>query len=213
MVLVPGLWNPGFALALLAWRLRRRGLSAHIFAYPTVRRDLDQNADALAHFLDSLPPGRVHLVGYSLGGLVIRAFCRRFGTSRLGRVVMLGTPNQGSVVAARFYRWRLWRPVLGRGIAMLLEGRVRGWTWPDLELGLIAGGGGARLRYWLGPRGAAHDGLVMVDEVSLPGARACLVLPVSHGGMLVSGAVARATAEFVTTGHFPGAPVGFARRG
>jgi len=207
-VLLPGLWNPGVALALLSWRLERLGLNTRIFAYPTVRRDLYQNAAALNHFLSRLPDGRIHLVGYSLGGLVIRAFCARFDSARVGRVVMLGTPNQGSVVADRFYRWRLLRPLLGRGVRMLLAGETTSWVWPDIELGLIAGAGGSRLRYWPGPD-APNDGLVMVDEVTLAGARARLVLPVSHGGMLLSGAVADAAAQFVQTGHFHSATVGF----
>ncbi|GEM_PF-764348 len=47
---------------------------------------------------------RVHLVGHSMGGLVIRAYCARYNDEaarNLAQVIMIGTPNAGSMEAIR----------------------------------------------------------------------------------------------------------------
>lgn len=47
---------------------------------------------------------RVHLVGHSMGGLVARAYCTNYrdeAARNLAQVIMLGTPNAGSVEAIR----------------------------------------------------------------------------------------------------------------
>lgn len=42
---------------------------------------------------------QVTLVGHSMGGLVIRAYLRRYGAQRLVRAITLGTPHHGSLLA------------------------------------------------------------------------------------------------------------------
>jgi hypothetical protein len=42
---------------------------------------------------------RVALVGHSMGGLVIRAWMRAYGTQRVARVLTLGTPHAGTQIA------------------------------------------------------------------------------------------------------------------
>jgi hypothetical protein len=48
----------------------------------------------------------------------------------------------------------------------------------------------------------ANDGTVAVSETKLPGAKAHIVLPVSHTGMLLSARVAFETGQFLELGHF-----------
>ena len=39
------------------------------------------------------------LVGHSMGGLVSRAYLRRYGSARVAGLVTLGTPHRGSMLA------------------------------------------------------------------------------------------------------------------
>ena len=78
------------------------------FAYDW-RDDLDKAADDLARRIEEWRGGQpVHLVAHSMGGLVSRWFIRKHrdlwkamqdpsGMKRGGRLVMLGTPNRGSL--------------------------------------------------------------------------------------------------------------------
>lgn len=77
------------------------------FAYDW-RQDIARSAAALDSLIRERDlPRPVHLVAHSMGGLVARTFLRRFretwaslskgrGDGEVGRLVMLGTPNQGS---------------------------------------------------------------------------------------------------------------------
>jgi pimeloyl-ACP methyl ester carboxylesterase len=50
---------------------------------------------------------RVVLVGHSLGGLVARAYLRRFGGTHVSRLITVGTPHHGSLFAWLFPGWCL----------------------------------------------------------------------------------------------------------
>ncbi len=58
---------------------------------------------------------RIVLVGHSMGGLVARAYLRRFGGGRVARLITLGTPHHGSVHAYLF---------VGRSLAQLRPGNA-----------------------------------------------------------------------------------------
>lgn len=202
VVLVNGLWLQDGALALLAWRLRRRGLHVHLFSYPSVASDLHANAARLQSFLGRVPGETVHLVGYSLGGLVIRALFHLHPAQRPGRIVLLGSPQTGSRPAVVLARSRFGRRLIGRSMDDLNAGRPQSWGWPARDTGVIAGTLPIGLGALVARLPAPHDGTVAVDETALPEARDRLQLRVSHFGFLVAPAVARQTAAFLEHGAF-----------
>ena len=61
VVLVHGLWQRGWSMAVLARRLRKRGHEVEVFSYPTTSHCLDAHADALQAFL----AGLLHFCGKS----------------------------------------------------------------------------------------------------------------------------------------------------
>ncbi|HNQ24121.1 MAG TPA: CHAT domain-containing protein [Phycisphaerae bacterium] len=90
----------------LKLRLRWAGYDAVFYPYDW-RVSLDVLGDKLARDITTEKASRVHLVGHSMGGLVIRAALGRQEqtlTEKLGRVVMLGTPNFGSFSAVQALR-------------------------------------------------------------------------------------------------------------
>ena len=70
MVLAPGLWMPGAAMALLAARLRARGYAPQRLLLPRRARRYEANVERLARFARALA-GAAHFVGHSLGGVLI----------------------------------------------------------------------------------------------------------------------------------------------
>ncbi len=203
VVLIHGLWLPALCLRPLARRLERQDFAVQLFSYPSVRADLCTNAGRLTHFLATLNADTVHLVGHSLGGILIRALFHYHPLQKPGRIVTLGAPHGGSRVAQYLSHYAFWRRAMGKSVADLLGGIPQNWLPPTREMGAISGSrslGLGRLLYRHLP--APNDGLLTVEESTLVGARDHLKLPVSHTGMLFSRAVARRVSAFLTTGHF-----------
>ena len=202
VVYVHGLWFTGLEATLLRARIARGlGATDRVFSYPSVRNTLDQNAAALGRMLAAIPAGTLHLVGHSMGGaLILRLFASRPQLPP-GRIVLLGSPLQGSEAGRSLAGLPFGRALLGRSMRELLQPTGLAWMG-ERDLGVIAGCLGFGLGGLVNRFRALSDGTVTVEETRLPGATAHLVLPVTHSGFLVSREVARQTAAFLQDGHF-----------
>lgn len=202
VVLVPGLWLPAWSLAWFARRLAREGFAARRFAYPSVRSDLRRNAARLNAFLSALDAPVIHLVGHSLGGIVIRALFHYYPEQRPGRIVTIASPHQGSRVAARLRRFRPMRALIGESIGGLLEGETEAWSLPPREIGVIQGTLPVGLGRLFCRLASPHDGLLEHIESALPDATDRVELSVSHTGALLSRRVVAETGHFLRRGRF-----------
>ncbi|MGH7858167.1 MAG: lipase family alpha/beta hydrolase [Candidatus Binatia bacterium] len=106
VILLHGHAGSRTALVWLAWRLRRDGFENVIgVRHRPLGADAYGKAKALAATIERvlLETGavQVDVVAHSLGGLVARAYIREYGgAARVRRLVTLGTPHQGTRVAA-----------------------------------------------------------------------------------------------------------------
>jgi pimeloyl-ACP methyl ester carboxylesterase len=206
VITVHGLWMGRWAMAYLDRQLADGGFRVFRFGYPAVRDSLAGNAAALARFAARIEGGPIHLVGHSLGGIVIFAALQGALASRAGRVVMLGSPLTGSLAADRLARIAPGRALLGHSVGDWLSRPIRRWSLAN-ELGIIAGTRSLGMGRLVAPGlPRPNDGAVSVEETRLPGAREHLLLPVSHSGMLLSKLVGRCTLNFLQTGRFGAAP-------
>jgi pimeloyl-ACP methyl ester carboxylesterase len=213
VVYVHGLWLNGWEAAWLRRRLSHQLSSATCaFPYPSVTADLATNARALATFLARFRVDTLHLVGHSMGGLVILECLEsvlratgsepRDGPLPPGRIVLLASPVRGSHTAQRLARWPFGRRIMGLTAGeVLLEPRARQWSGAR-DLGIIAGDRPLGAGHLLGQFHAPNDGTVLLEETRLAGAREHLQLRVSHSGMMLSAEVARQTAAFLRDGRF-----------
>jgi pimeloyl-ACP methyl ester carboxylesterase len=213
VVYVHGLWLNGWESVFL-----RRRLSAQMrcetaaFSYPSVGAGAEANARALGAFLEGIPADSLHLVAHSLGGLmVLELFANvlsaegRFASGRPlppGRIVLLGSPVQGSSAAQNLARLPFGKSIMGiTANQVLVPPGARRWNGAR-DLGVIAGSlpwGFGRLA---GRLEGANDGTVRVEETRLPGAKEHRTLRASHSALVFSKAVARHAAEFLRTGRF-----------
>ena len=209
VVFVHGLWMTGHESLLMRRELKRLlDAEAVVFSYRSVADDVAANAAALAQFLRAVESEQIHLVGHSLGGLVILKFLEhesaRPSAPRLppGRVVLMGSPLQGIAVARSLSRFPLLKAALGRSIVGEAHAPdVRRWGGAR-DVGVIAGSVSLGVGRLFADLPEPNDGTVAVEETMLDGAADHIVLPVSHTGMVFSPVVAQQTADFLQNGRF-----------
>ena len=204
VVLIHGLWMHGALMGWLARRIARGGYTVHAYTYPSVRMSMAENARRLAAFCQTLNAHPLHLVGHSLGGLLITRMLDEPHRLNIGRVVLLGAPFVDSFAARRLSRVRLGCVAVGASIGEWLRG-ARPGTLANYNIGVIAGNRGIGLGVMMAPDlPAPHDGTISVCETHVPGEHEHIVLPVSHTQMVMSNLVARQVCEFLRHGQFAG---------
>lgn len=215
VVYVHGLWLNGWEAVWLRHTLGQElNCETRAFAYHSVTSDVGENARALGQFLESTPAQTLHLVGHSLGGVIILdLFARVLSPDGAlgngaplppGRVVLLGSPVRGSSAAQRLAQLPFGKNIMGLSAGeMLLEPREAAWAGTR-DLGVIAGDVPMGLGRLMGHLEGPNDGTVLVEETRIDGATQHLELPVTHSGMVFSTSVARQTAAFLRDGRFEG---------
>ena len=122
----------------------------------------------------------------------------------LGRIVMLGPPNNGAQIARKLRDVVVFRVVAGDAGQRLgadADEFDKKLATPKCEFGIIAGStanGVGRNPLIAGD----DDLLVSIEETKLPGAADFIVLNVSHGRLVSDDAAQRATLSFLRLGRF-----------
>lgn len=205
VVVLHGLGRTRISMWLFASRLEEAGFRVHRIGYRSLDRSPDEIIDTVSRQINECcagHAGRVHFVGHSLGGLLIRAYLQTNRVDALGRVVLIGTPNQGSKLVDRFRDTGL-LSLLGPTTAALgtdsasLPGRLPAPYYP---VGVIAGVNRGEWNDHLLP--GADDGLISVDSTRLEGMSDFIEIESGHSRMRYNKDVARQAIEFLRTGRF-----------
>ncbi|UFX48121.1 alpha/beta fold hydrolase [Bradyrhizobium sp. 41S5] len=186
--------DAGFATLNLDYDSRRKGLDA-------LAEDIHPPLDRFAQSLD----GSVHFVCHSMGGLLARVYLARHRPARLGRVVMLGTPNGGSEIADRLKHLAAYRAFFGPAGQQLVTRRDAATSalLPaiDFPAGIIAGN---RSVYPITSMGLPrpHDGRVSVTNTRLDGMADHIVIRTSHPWLIRNREAIAQTLVFLRNGKF-----------
>ena len=200
IVLVHGLWNRGWSMMAMARRLRTRGHDVLVFSYSTRKDCLDGHADDLHTFLSDNRSEKLHLVGHSMGGLVILNLLNRFDDLPPGRVVLMGTPVKGASIVKRLEKLPGQKLMFGKARDNLLQGFQQ--TPLMHETGMIRGTRALGLGRIAGRRSEPNDGSITVSETELDGLKDSVELEVAHSEMLVSAEVVEQVEQFLLHGEF-----------
>ncbi len=209
VVLVHGLGRSRASMAVLAQRLEWAGYGVVTVGYRSLSDHFPDQVATVRSVVERCcaESPRVHFVGHSLGGLVIRGYLAETPPEQLGRVVLLAPPNQGSL----FIDWLDEIPaateVLGPvGSALGTDTTDIPATLPppDYEMGIVAG---TRSIHPIGHLAipGPDDGIVSVEQTRVEGVP-IIVLPRSHAFIMSSRYTAQAVIEFLTTGEFGDIP-------
>ena len=210
VLFVHGLWMSGAESFLLKRHLATHGWTLRVFPYSSLAEPMPRIAGRCARFalqVASRTLAPVHLIGHSLGGLVIY---RMFETGLLApdrfsgdfcRVVFMGTPIQGSQSGRTLARLAPLRGLLGAAGTELQQVLPRRWEH-KAQLGIIAGDNPHGLGRLLSRLPGPNDGTVALSETSIEGAADRCVVHASHTGLLVATEAAEQIAYFLANGRF-----------
>lgn len=202
VVIIHGIWMAGWEMAVMQRRLKANDFETYQFRYHSLRYTPHKNAVVLKSLISRVDADIIHFVAHSLGGIVIMHLFELDPVQKPGRVLLLGTPLNGSATARRMYKIPFIRFMLGNSIDRGLLGGVPPWHG-GRELGMIAGNRGIGVAKMLfGGLERPNDGVVALAETRSPAVNVHLTVPYSHMGMLFSSHVAQAVCHFLRHGEF-----------
>lgn len=209
VVLLHGLARSSMSLNRMQKALEDDGYVTANIDYPSRDHEIAELAeiavnDGLSSCREDAEVDRIHFVTHSLGGILVRQYLHTNSINELGRVVMLGPPNQGSAAADELefvpgFDW-INGPAgqqLGKG-----EDSVPLSLGPvDFELGVIAG------NRTIDPVTSAvlenpDDGRVSVEDTKVEGMDDFVVVEHSHAFMMRMQLPIELTKQFLRTGSF-----------
>ena len=209
VILLHGIGRTSGSLRRMQTALEASGFATLNLDYPSRRKALAPLADDLHAAIEGFAHGiggSIHFVGHSMGGLLARVYIAKYRPARLGRVVMLGTPNGGSEIADRLKNFFAYRAYFGPAGQQLVTQRnaATDAILPriDYPVGVIAGN---RSVYpiasaWLLPR--PNDGRVSVKNTRLDGMADHILVSSSHPWMVRNRLAVEQTIAFLLNGRF-----------
>jgi pimeloyl-ACP methyl ester carboxylesterase len=206
VVLLHGILRSSRCMRKIEKKLQQAGYATLNLDYPSMKHEIHQLADQLAEQINDAAKvhQKIHFVGHSMGGLLIRSFLHDYKVENMGRVVMIGTPNHGSEVADYLHKFWLYETLYGpAGQQLITDQSIINW-WHDTidyELGIIAGdmsllGGG----WWFIT--GDNDGMVSVESTKLDGMKDHITVPCLHSVMTGDTKVIAQTLAFLRGGAF-----------
>lgn len=208
VVVLHGIFRTKFSMRSLAKYLEKEKFKVLNLGYKSTKYPIEELIEiihpAIADFNQKNNFEKLHFVGYSMGALLIRAYLKNYLPKNLGRVVMIGPPNQGSEVADRiqnffFYKW-LYGPA-GQQLITNQESFKKMFAEINCELGIIAGNKS------LDPIsskiiGIANDGKVSIESTKLAEMKEHIIVPVNHTFFPENRKVKELTSCFLKNGKF-----------
>ncbi|MFP4371241.1 MAG: lipase family alpha/beta hydrolase [Halanaerobium sp.] len=147
---------------------------------------------------------KIHFVGHSTGGILIRRFLAVTEyKDRIGRIVLIAAPNKGSKLADFVKKYFKPFTDIFKTLSSIEHQNVRRLELAaaeDFEMAAIAGN---NCNLFLGRLlGKENDGRIRVESVEIPKLKDFVVLPYGHKDIHYQKQTANLVANFIEHGNF-----------
>jgi len=210
VVLLHGLARTANAMVHLETALQAQGYQVANVDYPSRKKTIEElSRIAIDSGLRTCNLGtneRIHFITHSMGGILVRYYLEHHEIDKLGHVVMLAPPNQGTEVVdflAKVPGFDLLNGPAGRQLGTN-ENSIPLTLGPvDYSVGIIAGTktfNPVLSQFLLNP----DDGKVSVESTKVVGMSDFRTVAVSHPFIMRNKTVIKHAIEFIKTGKFLG---------
>jgi triacylglycerol lipase len=198
VVLLHGMGRSRVSIWVLEHRLGKAGYETLNFPYSATFESFDDITAKLHKFIcEKVKTRRYHLVGHSLGNLIIRNGFKQGYKPDLARIVMLAPPNQPAKLAQDLKDLAPFRWLTGdAGEKLASEEFYRGLPAPNVEFAVIAGDSGQRFTF-----DEPNDGVVTVESTKLAGVKDWIALHHTHTLIMNAADTAECVVSFLQNGR------------
>ncbi len=212
VVLLHGLCRSGRSMIPMGQALTQAGYKVVNMDYPSRSAAIEKlSDDAIGSAVSDCQRAgatKIHFVTHSLGGILVRSYLARHTIPNLGRVVMLGPPNQGSEVVDKLGSFWLFKKLNGPAGNELGtdQNSIPNKLGPvNFCVGVIAGD---RSINWINSLmiSGSDDGKVSVERTKLDGMTDHIVIHATHPFLMCNRTAIRQTIHFLGTGSFDSTP-------
>jgi pimeloyl-ACP methyl ester carboxylesterase len=203
VLLLHGVLMNSVEMLYLQRQLELSGFTVHNFFYPSVRKDVAQNTKTLCEKIHKLKLDQLHIVAHSMGGIMTMHLLEHCKSLPMGRVVMLGTPLNGSYTANKVSSWPVVNQLLEKSMPSGLDGSYKLPETTDRDIGMIAGSNDALgFGVLFGGMPEGSDGTVLLSETKHGLLKEHIIVNTTHTGMIFSHQTAELATRFLKTGSF-----------
>lgn len=208
VILLHGMGRTSLSLGLIEEALEEQGYRVWNDSYPSLTQSVDELTEPAIEsglaFCNSQRSEKIHFVTHSLGGILVRYYLQDHFVAKLGRIVMLAPPNQGSEITDEMKDGFFYKTILGPAGQVLgtdVDSLPNKLKPIDGEIGIIAGEKeGAS---WFLPEiPGEDDGKVAVERTKLPEMKDFLLVKADHMFIMRDDEVIRQVVFFLSNGVF-----------
>ena len=208
VVLLHGLARTADSMKALEKRLALEGYIVVNVDYPSRKYPIETLAEiAVGQGIEECTKKsatKINFVTHSLGGILVRVYLKSNRRDDIGRVVMLGPPNQGSEVVDNLKNapgFELLNGPAGMQLGTKSSDIPKSLGPVNFDLGVIAGTQSINLILSTFIPGQ-NDGKVSVESAKVKGMHDFVTLPTTHPFMMKNAAVIDQTVYFLQHGQF-----------